>query len=409
MILVAIFLSLLSFVVGMRMVGDLAGSRAGRSMNITAQADNAARGGIVDAIGWFRKQVRQPVRSLGTIPHFAFFPTAAKCETMEENNGLVKEYPLDANNASSGLWARYEVLRANNTKGVQEFVEDISLEKLPDYSREDALGNVWALVSVGYVYRRYDFSMSGSAFTVPFDQPPNKILARSKMRTELRRVSLKTEHEGALALKDQSNLNIGPNGSISAGRAIGMVYNMTSGAPASIARIFASAPKVRRSNIGLFRAPVVFQLPVGELKQTADIIIKNPAPPPPFLPPMAVTFCEGDCTFDDTHTLSGSGVLFVNGNLDVSATIPMNFGGVIYVTGSATINGPVTISGHMVVENGSFNLGTTSGPALLSMDTNIPSSVRGQILQYRETRAARFAGNRLGGDVNPNSTALLNQ
>src|SRR5882672_694531 len=102
-------------------------------LNGVAQAQNVARGGLVDTIAWFRKH--QPVSSLVSslpYPDAAFAPhhdtDPLQSETMDPSDqSLVKEYSLSQ---SSNLWARYVV-----KKQLEDFSSDSS--KYDPYAAHD--------------------------------------------------------------------------------------------------------------------------------------------------------------------------------------------------------------------------------------------------------------------------------
>ena len=81
-------------------------------LTANAQAANAAKSGVTDALSWFRRQpsLNQPVHCSdpSLYPDSAFNPSFANKDTTDQAIGLVKEYPLSEN----GLWVRYEVRRA---------------------------------------------------------------------------------------------------------------------------------------------------------------------------------------------------------------------------------------------------------------------------------------------------------
>src|SRR5437773_998909 len=62
-------------------------------LNAVAQAENAAKSGLVDALSWFRRQSPQPVANTVS-PDSAFAPLSANGDTIDQAIGLVKQYPI---------------------------------------------------------------------------------------------------------------------------------------------------------------------------------------------------------------------------------------------------------------------------------------------------------------------------
>jgi hypothetical protein len=95
----------------------------------------------------------------------------------------------------------------------------------------------------------------------------------------------------------------------------------------------------------------------------------------------------GTVTFDaSTRPLRGSGILYVNGNLNIGSTSSWN--GLIYVTGDYTQVGPATVSGSVVVSSAGSDV-TISGStdyALTLYDKFMLDQATAQIGQYRVLR-----------------------
>ena len=202
-------------------VGLKLASNASRSVSEAAlyvgEAENVARAGIVDALGWFGRQKSNggvvfgnmndtdTVTSLGGSsasinPIYsnvdqAFNPqynagNSQLSDTLNANIGIVNEYPLDdAVTAKARYWARYEIKKQGNGAYDSNAVHDITGEKSTSYVNGE--GYVWKIISTGYVYKRLDQSVTtGGLWTVAYNTLPNVVVAKATFSTEFRKLSL---------------------------------------------------------------------------------------------------------------------------------------------------------------------------------------------------------------------------
>lgn len=359
-----------------------------------AEAENVARAGLVDAIAWFKRQPQQPVRS-GFPPTFqpwadgAFNPKFSTnplhCDTIDESIGLVKEYPL----SEDGLrWARYEVRRQTNpaVAPYEPFaVHDITAERLHT-GEKSGEGLVWYLASTGYVYRRRNPA-------VPFNVWPNEIIAKVKVSTEIRRISLRLPAECAYIVKDggrggAKTVKIYNNGRIIGGNNIGC--GRVSGEEPYLeggATVTGNPAYLQ----GLDDPTVYYVLGVStaELRLLADYVVTSVNALPTPLPDMCLIYIDGNATFDSVKPLRSSGILFVHGNLTISANSNSLYSGLIYVTGTATIHDPCLISGSVIAYGGlTLSRPNATDVAEINYDKSILDLVRHQICQYRENKSA---------------------
>lgn len=388
LILVAVFFTIMAALVGIFQIGNLTSTRTTRQMNVVAQADNAARGGITDATAWFRRQSKQPVGYPPTSPipsDEAFYPRNASCDTMDESVGLVKEYPLGNGN----LWAHYELVRSTNSRGqTNDVIRDVSWEVNPNISLSTGYGRVWSLISTGYVFQRMDqqrdpLDNSGQKFIIPFNQPPNKVLAKSRIQTNLYRVYLNISGETALHIDNLSALTMTNNSQIQSSSQLAILHRLPGPPNVSVnSRILGSIN--RRSSVPStwISAATVFGSSPAQLKQMSDVIINNGVFSTTALPALAMIYCDGDVTFDSAHPLKSSGFLIVNGNLTVSAGTAAQFSGVVHVTGTSTIADAHFTGGY--ISNGPMSLNNSQ----IRFDMALIPSMRNQLLQYRPLRSS---------------------
>jgi len=357
------------------------------------QAENAARAGIMDAISWFRRQSRQPVR-MGTDYTWAdgaFNPKTStdpvNNDTIDENTGLVKEYQLSQ---SAALWARYEVKRQSDPVSVPydiHSVHDITGDRMHTGGVDDynGAGIVWYIESTGYIFRLRN---SSEAYNVP----PNEIVGRARVSTEIRRITLNLPSESAFFVNypgSSSNrtVKIYDNGRINGGTKIGCSSMPPSRSPKKYGSGYYSSYQVLYASASL-NANYIFGVSTSELKSLADYVAGSVAALPTTLPDMSLIYIDGDATFTADKPLRASGILFVNGDLTISAGSNSLFSGFIYTMDKAYIYAPCFVSGSVIAYNGlTLSASGATDVAEIDYDKGILSSVRQQICQYRENKS----------------------
>lgn len=206
-------------VTAMKLISSTSRESKLQELNV-AEAENVAKAGLVDALGWYRRK-GVVVRSFnnnyvipGTTPTYTapythpdqpFEPqynvNAAQSDTIDASIGIVSEYPLDVSSTTTNavFFARYEVIRQdpqhpNPTETSTPWttptktstpnpnaVHDVSGNRVPGLWNGDGL--VWQVQSTGYVFRRNDPSKA-------FNVWPNKVVATARVMTELRKMQL---------------------------------------------------------------------------------------------------------------------------------------------------------------------------------------------------------------------------
>lgn len=199
--------------VGYRLVSNSSRQSKERMLYV-GEAENVARAGLVDTLGWFSRRTSNgglvagavvtpvipgstptPVYPYTNIDQ-AFSPqnntaNAQLSDTIDASIGIVKEYPLDSPVTANALyWARYEVKQQGTGAFDPNAVHDVTGERIFKYA--DGSGYVWNIVSTGYVYKRMDKSIDPTTgnFAVSMTQPPNSVVATARFSTEFRKLSL---------------------------------------------------------------------------------------------------------------------------------------------------------------------------------------------------------------------------
>jgi hypothetical protein len=191
-----------------------------------ALAENAAQAGLEDAIGWYKRQIIQPVAAnasaVTTVTYpvtynsmavsyadEVFFPLYNTANPVTTDTidpyaesvsgiGLVNEFSPDGAGSVSEattigderIWERYEVQRQLPGTVIANAVHDVTGNRV--YNGYAGQGVVWSLSSTGYAYYRRDYTKSVSApyyWTVPYNQSPNKVMASARMTTEIHKLS----------------------------------------------------------------------------------------------------------------------------------------------------------------------------------------------------------------------------
>jgi predicted acyltransferase (DUF342 family) len=328
-------------------------------------AANFARAALTDALSWFQAQATQPVVDFAPVRDLGVNPPII--DTQDPTVGLVREFEIRGN-----LWGRYE-LRKNEAM-------DASLQ----YGVPSP-GSVWELAARGYVYRVTDP-------TVPFDQPPNKIVSTSRVETKVRSLPLNLPASAALGIDNILNLTLGPGGRVAGGgTTAGVAGPLVDPIPAMPVTV-TGTPGVVTLSVYKSSAQDVFRMSLAELRDISDLSVATGFPrwlSAP-LPDSAIVYHDGDLTITSTQRLAGSMLLVVAGNLNIQAGSNSNVQGVVYVTGNADLRGPFTLKG-MLVAKGTVHLqGNGAGQdALVQHDAATVQRLMQSLSRYRASRIIR--------------------
>ncbi len=225
----AIFMVLAAWLMtaGVRLVSD-ASTQAKKRTMMVAEAENIARAGLMEAMGWFHRQtannglvsafnVSNGAVAPGSTPTYNTAPNGLAYNEADQpfwpqNNtstgqslddtaepwiGLVFEYPLDSPvSATAEFWGRYEVAKVPWTGAgtpsptfYPYAVHDISGERNGSVL-VNGDGAVWSITATAYVYRRMDHTVTNGMWTIPYNKSPNVIIANTRVTTELTKLQL---------------------------------------------------------------------------------------------------------------------------------------------------------------------------------------------------------------------------
>jgi hypothetical protein len=228
LIMAAIFMLIATtlITVGVKLISNSSRQSKERMLYV-GEAESVARAGLVDALGYFRRQTANngivsaysqsqgavspgqtptpntsPLGTLFTYPDQAFWPlnntfTGQSADSNEPWIGIVNEYPLDDSvTANAVYWARYEVHKAQDPTSPGYTPDPYAVR---DTSGErsgagilDGDGLVWQIISTGYVYKRLDKTTNAitGMWNTMYNQFPNQVVASARFATEFRKLSL---------------------------------------------------------------------------------------------------------------------------------------------------------------------------------------------------------------------------
>ncbi|MBK8096162.1 MAG: hypothetical protein IPK26_03595 [Planctomycetes bacterium] len=323
-------------------------------------ARSFAKSGLVETASWFQKQTVQPVTVFAPRRE----PTAEPPidETDEPTIGLVREFEV-----RGSLWGRYEIRK------------DETVDVSANYGA--AAGTVWDVGARGILFQRLD---AGKAF----DRYPNFVIAVQTTRTEVRTMIVNLPAPTALVIPDPGNLTMTGTGvTISGGSQAGIACDSAL-APLATPPSVSGSPAVLPLP-GLQVGPEsLFAMRAEKLELLADLTVTSEEWP--VRRPLADRFAFASSTMVvlETAPLLGSGVLFVNGSMKVAPGSNSEFEGLIVINGDASLHGPFSVRGSLVV-SGHLELHSESGPVELIYDTAVLTRVQDQLGRYHKSKETR--------------------
>lgn len=340
------------------------------------QAMEFARSGLIEAIGWFRKQTSQPVVDFE--PRFDAAATPPVLDTIEPEVGIVREFEI-----SGSLWGRYEVWKDWSADPDANRLAFRNQMRCTDISNERgnlSPGSVWRLRSVGYVYRRQDPSIA-------FDVAPNRVVAKEVVETEIRRLALQPPGQAALCTRNAGTCRVLTRGRVYGGTTAAGIYNQSGTGTVTVSGTGALVTGGISGNTGYDDSMIaVFGVALTDLKGMADSILVDPSEFPSPLPKDAVVVADTDLVFDADRPLTGTGVLVVNGNVLIDRASYSSFSGLLYVNGNLTVREPSELQGTVVV-TGQVTVQGASDYATMTFDDGIVNRLRQTLGTYRQASA----------------------
>ena len=339
-------------------------------LSLRGQTLSVAESGLAEALSWYRKQPRQPVVEFKGDVHQAGPPRLA--------NSLVREFEVSG---AGRLWGRYEVR------------PDTVLDVTEARGRGRAgSGRVWEVTSEGTLYIRNDAN-------VAYNLPPNEVLYRLRVSTELQRLAMRPPARAAILTDNGKAVTIGAGGRVRGTSGSWIVYRARTGRPdidktAEVSsesgapmRTAPSGPPLPPFDLG---EVAVFGVRPQELRDMSDIVVTDVSDLPAVLPQVGLVYIDGDAVFNEARALVGGGVLYVNGNLTIERNSNASFFGIVYVAGDLEMNAPAVFSGTTIVR-GLTTIRGKGDITELTYNEDILAVVRRTLGQYRIRRAVTRA------------------
>lgn len=343
---------------------------------VHGQAAGFARSGLNEALNWLRRQPAQPVTVFEPRLDLTAHPPVT--DTLEPDIGLVREFRITGN-----IWGRYEVWKAWPADPVPERLAWREQAQVRDVAAErgsNVAGGVWALSCVGYVYRRNDANL-------PFDERPNDVLAREYFTTEATRLTIALPGIAALCCRTGGGVVIDVGGRVRGGASAAGLFHAASTGEPTIAGEASGSPGCAPA-VGTYEddAITVFGVSEPRLRTMADDHIVDPAAVPSPVPDDCFLFLEApEFRFDAARPLSGTGILYVKGDVVIEAGSSSFFTGMLYVDGDLTIDGPAEIHGAVVV-TGAATLAATGDFATIDYSALALTELQTRLNTYRFSR-----------------------
>jgi hypothetical protein len=241
---------------------------------------------------------------------------------------------------------------------------------------------VWKITSKGIVYICHDA-------TKRYDEPPNQVLAHTTLSKEIFRM---VPLDPGAAIATNSFINVSTEAiNPGAGCMLAFCENQSSQFWANQIRAYGNHG-ITTKGCEAITIPNYFGVSTDDLKSLADIAVNNVDSLPQPLPPMQFIFIDGQATFTASHPLNGSGLLVVNGDLNIEGSFTSTFSGYIFATNSVCIKntnfrGNGCIISNDVVFSPPYN-GSNPMPTI-RYDQDLIRAVQQNISRFRESSFQR--------------------
>ena len=155
---VALILAILFtiIVVGITVTGSLIlkSHQATTKVNFISHGQSVqfSKSGLIEALGWLRKQTAQPVTSFQ--PQLNMLVSPPVMDTLDPIIGVAREFQI-----TNSIWGRYEVWKqweADPNPTRLAWRRLMQTQDISDQRGNLAPGSIWRVRSVGYVFRRVD-------------------------------------------------------------------------------------------------------------------------------------------------------------------------------------------------------------------------------------------------------------
>lgn len=338
------------------------------------QSMQFAKSGLIEALGWLRKQTSQPVLTFEPLLNIAAAPPIL--DTIDPVVGIVREFEI-----TNSVWGRYEVWRpweADPDPERLDWRRQMQIRDISNMRGDLTPGSVWRIRSLGYVYRRVDP-------LVPYNQPPNQVLAQEIAEVEARRLALQPPGQAAICARNGSNLTVNTRGRVLGGAvAAGLYHRASTGNPTISGTGATLTGTPNRSTTTTYNDSYVsvFGVTLDELAAMADYVVTTPGNFPTPVPIDTVVVAHTPMTFDATRPLRGTGVVVMVGDVTINTGSNSSFSGLLYVQGNLVVREPCEIQGAVIC-TGTVTVRGNLDFATVQYDDTILQHLRQELGTYR--------------------------
>jgi hypothetical protein len=342
------------------------------------QSMQFSRSGLIEALGWMRKQTSQPILAFEPALDAAAVPPVL--DTIDPAIGIVREFQI-----TNGIWGRYEVWKewgADPDPVRLAWRQQMQTQDVSSMRGDLSPGSVWRVRSLGYVFRRVDAD-------VAFNQAPNQVLGQDMTEVEARRMALQPPGQAALCARTGSTVQVLTRGRIVGGTlGAGIYYLQGTGTPtvSGTGASVVGTPSQSAATTYQDTFESVFGVGQGDLTTMADYVVNATGDFPSPVPMNTVVLSTVGMTFTAAQPLSGTGVVAIIGNTTIGQGSYSAFSGLLYVQGNLVVREPCEIQGAVVV-TGTVRIEGASDFVTLTYDDAILASLRQAVGTYRLSSA----------------------
>ena len=341
----------------------------------SAQARQFARSGLTEARSWMRRQTSQPVADFNPLLDVNAAPPVM--DTNDPVIGLVREFEI-----AEDIWGRYEVWRKDELDPDPTRLEFRRKYQAVDCSAARGFagsGNVWLLRCIGYVFQKRDS-------TKAWNEKPNRVLAMSTLEGEVRRLTLQPPGQSAISVSTGSLCKVRNYGRVIGGTSgAGIFYPTGTGTPqtgSSSQNRVTGSPSLSASASYDGSVESVFGVSPIELRSMATLVVTNPNDFPDPIPSNSIVYADvSSISFDSLRNLSGTGVVYINGDVSLESGNNSSFNGMLYIDGDFTMRETSDIYGALIC-TGNVTLEGSGDYATVSYDDAVLAILRTHIGQY---------------------------
>lgn len=342
------------------------------------QSVQFAKSGLIEALGWLRKQTAQPVTAFEPTLDAGAVPPIL--DTIDPEIGIVREFEI-----TNSIWGRYEVWKTWDSDPDPTRLawrQQMQCGDISDLRGDLSPGSVWRIRSLGYVFRRVDPNAA-------FNESPNQVLGQEMAEVEARRLALQPPGQAALCSRTGSTVRVLTRGRVLGGTlAAGLYYLNGTSVPtvSGTGATLTGTPNRSAASTYDDSFEAVFGVSLDELDAMADYVVSAAVDFPNPVPIDTVVVAHTGMSFTAAQPLKGTGVAVILGNTTIGQGSYSSFSGLLYVQGNLTLREPCEIQGAVVV-TGSVTVQGNLDYVTIQYDDEILQHLRQELGTYRLSSA----------------------